>query len=379
MDERTPLSLALKTITTHVFTLGSYTHLTKTLRRPIPNKILALRLLFFFFVPTLPLVELILTVGHSLLTFLRNFEDDDAIHIRYYVSSAIGLHAEIEDEDSPSTTSNSPTNPETGTGNTRDAGKGKEEKRKNTVPLLRIGTHAAEKRLRPISWSWTGQLLVALFSLMQAVGTIVLWARRIDFDWPLNFDHRIGAMGIASTICSTMLVILLLLRLDWKVSKAFVDPSKSKGSQTDTGPLWKQFAIEAVLSIYLHGLICFLVNNETLWYHISFGIFFFWSKHADANDILLKAAFLLFLFLFRNDILRRLGLEEGWFMKWWGARRAKRAKSLLMLTLIVFFVTDIVLLFAWDIKEVVNEWKRQDYDRRPYWWQDPFSDSIIVI
>jgi hypothetical protein len=64
--------------------------------------------------------------------------------------------------------------------------------------------------------AWFRKLLAALFGLTQAVGMIVIYVRRLNSGQAesFGFDHRDGAMGIASAICDLISVLVLLLRLN---------------------------------------------------------------------------------------------------------------------------------------------------------------------
>lgn len=358
---RTPLALVIKTLTTHCFALGAYAYTSNLLRRPAQNHIQALRLIFFLFVPTLPLVEILTNASRSLFHYFRNYEDDDAVHIRFYISAALGMHASLSQDDE----------------NKEDA-----KDRSKNLHLLAAGSHCAEKNVIPFDWVWVGKFLAALFSLTQAVGTIVMWVRRMVSDeaYALSFDHRNGAMGIASTICGLISILVLIVRLNWKVSKSFEAP---QGQEKKAWGASTVFMCEVLAAMLLHLGIASAVNKDNRWLYTSVGtVSFLLSGN---RQLLLQGwqsiILLVFLYVFRKDISRRLGLAER-FQKYFSAKQMYRAKALIGLLLVLWIATDLVRLFVLDIMQVVYEASEsRNYGGRYQgaWWQDPLSDSLVVI
>ncbi|ORY00314.1 hypothetical protein BCR34DRAFT_606313 [Clohesyomyces aquaticus] len=348
---RTPLALVVKTITTHAFTLASYAYVSSQLRRPMRTNIQALRILFLAFVPTLPLVEVTIHFIRAVIQFLQNYEDDDKAHLRYYLSGALGMHAQVAQDDDNKDTKDGSQNPH----------------------LLAVGSHCAENTVIPFDWAWVGKLLAALFSLTQAVGTIVMWVRRLHSNEAdlLGFDHRNGAMGIASAISGVICIIVLLLRLNWKVSKSFVVPQGGYYTEQKT-----QFVVEAFLSMLVHLSIATIPNRGNRWLYTSAGVVYFLVVGTDRNILIGWQSILLviFVYIFRRDIAERLGIKNDAIARFSGHRVSRRVKALVALLLILWVVADIVKLLVVDIIEVVRE--RKDYY---FMWQDPLSDSLIVI
>ncbi|KAF2112204.1 hypothetical protein BDV96DRAFT_171955 [Lophiotrema nucula] len=348
---RTPLSLLIKTITTHAFALANYAYVSNLLRRPTRSNIQALRILFFLFVPTLPLVEIIISFLRSLLQFLRNYEDDEEIHVRYYLSAALGVHANLSQDDDNKDTKSTNKN----------------------MHLLDVGSACAEKHVMPIDWVWAGKFLATLFTLTQAIGSIVMWVRRIKSHQAdaFSIDHRNGAMGIASAICSVICLLVLILRLNWKVSKSFAAPLKERalfGGQTG------QFVTQALLSMLLHLGIATTADRGNRWLYTSVGsVAFLCTGSFQAWQSLLLV---VFMYIFRHEIMRRIGVSNEQYAKYLGDRRWKRVKILLGFALAVWVLVDIIWLLVVDIIQVVESRRRHDYY---YWWQDPISDELIVI
>jgi hypothetical protein len=108
---RTPVVLVIKTIVTHAFALASYAYVSNLLRRPVRSNIYALQVIFFAYVPTLPLVELSISAVRSLAQFIRNY-DDDKVHLWYYICGALGMTATLshsdDNEDTKSALNNLP-------------------------------------------------------------------------------------------------------------------------------------------------------------------------------------------------------------------------------------------------------------------------------
>lgn len=358
---RTPLELVIKTITTHAFALASYAYVSALLRRPTKSHIQAIRCLFFLFVPTLVLVELLITFSQSLLQFLRNYEDDEEMHVRFHLAAALGMHARLRKDDDEDN---------------------KDVKNKY-FPLLRVGSHCAEKDVVPLSWTWAGKLLAVLFSLTQAVGTIVMWARRLSI-WQagvLSFDHRNGAMGIASTICGIMCILTLFLRLDWKVGKAFETPQKETGHFGIASPR-NQLIVEALLAMLLHLAIAAAANEDNIWLYSSVGSIAFLVVGGHRVALGWQSLILVvFFYIFRHDIARKLGIEQNRYVRLFGGKRMGRVRALLGLLVVLWIATDVVWLFVVDVLQVVNERGevKHRYGYVGYWWQDPLSDSLVVI
>ncbi|KAF2790276.1 hypothetical protein K505DRAFT_327690, partial [Melanomma pulvis-pyrius CBS 109.77] len=363
LNVRTPLALVIKTVTTHAFALASYAYASSLLRRPTRANIQALRLLFFLFVPTLPLVEILFSAIRSLLYFLRNYEEDEEMHFRFYLSSALGMHASLSQDDD---------NKEDG----RDRGK--------NLYLLKAGSHCVEKTVMPLDWVWAGKLLAATFGVAQAVGSIVMWVRRMVIErYTFGFDHRNGAMGIAATICGVTCMLVLIIRLNWKVSKTFEAPAKEEGGLF--GDQRRQFFGEALLAMALHMGIAAAANRDRKWMYTSTGsVAFLLTLN---GTILLQGwqslMLIIFIYIFRKEISTRLGLNGDRFQRfqtWFGGSRLARARALLGVVLAVWVVVDLVWVFVADVVQVVNYANQQKLFPREggYWWQDPLSESLIV-
>ncbi|KAF2012668.1 hypothetical protein BU24DRAFT_465035 [Aaosphaeria arxii CBS 175.79] len=355
---RTPLELVIKTLTTHIFALASYAYLSALSRRPNRSHLQALRLLFFLFVPTLPVIEFAISAIRSIIQFCRNYEDSDETHFRFYLSAALGQHAHLKID------------------------KEGEEKNNESVHLLNIGNGFAEKTYIPFDWVWAGKFLAALFAVTQAVGTIVMWVRRMqshDGD-ALSFDHRNGAMGIASAACGVVSILTLILRLRWTVSKSF-EAKEGKHSHWLGMTQSSQFIVEMLLSMLLHLIIAMIADSDNRWLYTSVGaVTFLVTSGRGASriffQVLQSLLLLIFIYVFRHEILRRLGFSSERSVRVFGGRQMKRVKALLVLLLVLWIITDLIRLFVIDIIQVVRESKD---GWRGYWWQDPLSDSLIVI
>jgi hypothetical protein len=98
------------------------------------------------------------------------------------------------------------------------------------ISLLKLDTTLAERERVGWSWAWASNVFAALFTLTQAIGTVVIYARRLEDTWAkcLGFDHRIGALGIASTVCGVFSILALLLRFEWNVAHALHSSTEKK-------------------------------------------------------------------------------------------------------------------------------------------------------
>jgi hypothetical protein len=363
-DGRTPLALAIKTITTHAFALASYAYVSNLLRRPTRSHLQAIRMLFFLFVPTLPLVELLLSAIRSLTQFVGNYEDSDEIHFQFYLSAALGHHAQLKQDD--------------------DGDKDTSDWNKNQH-LLNVGSHCAEKHVLPFDWVWIGKIVAALFGVTQAIGTIIMWVRRMNEADALAFDHRNGAMGIASTICGLMCLITLAMRLQWRVSKSFETQQGQSG-------FWQgmeqksQFVAEALMSMMLHLIIACIPNSDNRWLYSSVGaVAFLFGGRSGLGSVMFQGAqsimLIVFVYIFRHEIGRRVGITNERYERFFGGKSLKRVKALVGLLLVLWIVMDIIWLLVVDIIQVVQEakYRGRHGGYSGFWWQDPISDSLIVI
>ncbi|KAF2490439.1 hypothetical protein BU16DRAFT_530927 [Lophium mytilinum] len=356
---RTPLQLIIKTIVTHGFALACYCYTSNLLRRPLRNNIFVLRVLFFAFVPTLPLVELVVSAIRSLAQFVRNYEDDDEIHLWYYICGALGVNATLSQSDDNKDT----------------------KAASNNLLLLQAGSHFVERTRYKLDVTWFGKLLAALFGLTQAVGATVMYVRRLKHDnyYVFGFDHRNGGMGIASTICGAISIIVILLRLEWKVSKSFEAPAVSRTPSSKT-----QFVAEAVLALLTHlGIACLFGSRHNRFLYSSVGsIAWLFTKNLKVFLYTWQSMLLLiFLFIFREEIARRIGLNFPSVGKriqaMFASRQFKRVQALVLFCLVLWVIVDIIWLFVSDVIKLVQE--SHHSDPSGWWWQDPISDSIIVI
>jgi hypothetical protein len=295
---------------------------------------------------------------------LRNYEDDEEdMQFRFYLAAATGMHARLRKSDEESS---------------------KDVKHRN-VQLLEVGSHAAEQDIVPLSWAWAGKMLAVVFGLTQAIGTIIMWARRCSEKKAstLQFDHRNGAMGIASTVCGAVCIFTLLMRRDWKVSKVFEPPSKTV-THFGMASLRNQFVAEALLAMLLHLAIATARNTDNVWLYSSVGsvAWLFVGKHS-VTPGWQSLILLVFLYIFRHDIARKFGVDQNRYVKLFGGKRMARVRALLGLLLVIWIVMDVVWLFVADIVQVVKENGRGTphtaWGYVGYWWQDPLSDSLIVI
>ncbi|KAJ9606878.1 hypothetical protein H2200_008888 [Cladophialophora chaetospira] len=351
---RTPGGLAVETVTTHLFAIANYAYTSTLQQRPTHTSLHAMRVLLFAFVPTLIIVECTNSVIRALIQFVRTQIDEEEKNVWFHLSAAVGMHASMPI--------------------TNHATK-KDEIHK--VPLLKLDPTTTERERIGWSWAWAGKLLITIFALTQATGSIVLYVRRVHHD-TLNFDHRNGAMAIASTICSVFSIFALLLRFDWSVGRALQSAATEKlHAQIST------LILHTFLAMGLHHLVALSVNHyENEWLYTSTGVVFLLSgffgprygrrplPFAGWQNILLA----ILVFVFRKDIASKVGVDSGRYQTWIRHRSWLRIKALLTVGLVMWFLTDIGKLFVKDVINVVR--KRGDED---YWWQDPIGDKIFVI
>ena len=354
---RTPVELALKTVATHIFAVANYAYLSTLQQRPTRTSLHALRVLLFTFVPTLIIVELANSSVRALIQFVQNQIDEEEKNVWFHLSAGVGLCASMPI--------------------TNQATK-KDEIHK--VTLLKLDPTITERVRIGWSWAWAGKLLVTLFALTQAIGTIVIYARRLHHNYynydVLDFDHRNGAMGIASTICSVFSIFVLLLRFNWSVARALQTATTEKLHASTTTLILHTF-----LAMGLHHLIAYIINDDKEWLYTSTGVAMLLSgifgfnhrrpiPFAGLQNILVA----ILVYVFRKDIALKMGVYTSRDQTWIRHRSWLRIKGLIKVCLVIWFLADIIKLFVEHIIDVVGKRGSEHY-----WWQDPISDRIFVI
>ena len=311
--------------------------------------------LLFTFVPSLVIVELVSSSTRALIQFVRNQIDEEEKNVWFHLAAAVGFYASMPI--------------------TNQATK---EDEIHKVPLLKLDPTTAERERIGWSWGWAGKLLVTLFALLQAVGTIIMYARRLKHD-PLDIDHRNGAMGIASTICSIFSIFVLFLRFDWSVARALQTTTTDKLHASRT-----TLISHAFLAMGLHHLIAYAINpysNDFLYTStaIAFYISGFFGRHNIALFTGLRNLMaVLFLYYFREEIASKIGVHSGRYQAWFRHRSWLRIKALLKVCFVLWLSADIGKLLVENIINVVKH-KDDVYSWSDAWWQDPISDKIVVI
>lgn len=352
---RTPGELAIKTVATHLFAVANYAFLCTLQHRPTRTNLHASRVLLFTFVPTLIIVELVSSSGRALIQFVRNQIDEEEKNVWFHLSAAVGFYASMPI--------------------TNQATK---EDEIHKVPLLKLDPSTTERERIGWSWGWAGKLLVTLFALTQAVGTIVMYARRLKHH-PLDIDHRNGAMGIASTICSTFSIFVLFLRFDWSVARALQTTTTDKLHASRT-----TLILHAFLAMGLHHLIAYASNphsNDFL--YTSTAIVFYMSGFFGRHDIdlftgLRNLMAVIVLYYFWEEIASKIGVHSSRYPAWIRHRSWLRIKALLKVCFVLWLVADIGKLLVENIFDVVKH-KDGKHSSSGSWWQDPISDKIVVI
>jgi hypothetical protein len=338
-NSRTPGELALKTIATHLFAVANYAYLSTLQQRPTRTGLHALRVLVFTFLPTLIIIELANSSIRALIQFVRNQIDEEEKNVWFHLSAGVGLHASMP-------VTNQVTK--------------KDEIRK--VPLLKFDPTTTERERIGWPWARAGKLFVTVFALTQAIGTIVMYVRRLSHD-PLGFDHRNGAMGIASAICSVFSIFALLLPFDWRVG-----PALQSATTEDLHPSKTKLLLDTFLAIGLHHFIAYTVNESNRRLYTSSRVFL--VPLTGWQNILVA----ILVFVFRKEIAAKIGLHSGRYQTWVSHRSSLRIQLILKVCVAIWLLMDIGQLFVKNIVDVVQKQSYEDY-----WWQDPISDRIFVI
>ena len=344
---RTPGELAIKTVVTHLFAVANYAFLSTLQHRPVRTSLHALWVLLFTFVPTLIIVELAFSSTRALILFVRNQIDEEEKNVWFHLSAAVGFHASM-----PITN------------------RATKEDEIHRVPLLKLDPTTTERERVGWHWGWAGKLLITLFALTQAVGTIIMYARRLHHS-PLAIDHRNGAMGIASTICSSLSIFVLFLRFDWSVGRALQTTTADKLHASRT-----TLILHAFLAMGLHHFIAYSVNthaNDFL--YTSTGIAFYMSGLFGRDEVNVLAGLrnfmaVLTVYLFREEIASKIGVHSSRYQGWFRYRSWLRVKALLQVCFVLWMLADIGKLLVDNIIDLL---------RRRSGWRDPISDKIIVI
>ena len=355
-NERTPGELAIKTVTTHVFAIGNYAYMCALQRRPTRNGLHVIRIIVFAFVPTLLIIEFVTTLVHALNGFIQNQteEEEEDKSLWFYLCAGLGVHASM-----PIT--NSATK--------------KDEIHK--VPLLKLDPTLTVQERTSRSWNWAGKMFVTVFALTQAVGTIVIWARRIDRSANIEFDNRNGAMGVASTTCSVGSILVLLLSYDWSVARALQSSSTDKLHASGTTLVSQTF-----LAMTLHQIIAYITSEGRTWLYTSSGVLFYMTGLHLAKSVgkffiglwqtILLAVFIL---IFRKELSDKLATSST-YQAWTSHRSWKRVKVILRICLVLWLIADVLKLLILDILYTIAS--RGHWGNGTAWWQDPLSDRILV-
>lgn len=102
------------------------------------------------------------------------------------------------------------------TGNLLDHGVDDE----SPVPLFKAGHQSVQRATCKVSWKWLARVLVCLVAVIQAIGTVVLFVRRILHDGSVDMiDAFNGLAALGTTFSGIVALLFLLMRLEWQATR----------------------------------------------------------------------------------------------------------------------------------------------------------------
>ena len=213
-------------------------------------------------------------------------------------------------------------------------------------------------------WTWNrvGRIAAVSLALAQAVGTMIMFFRRLDEHAALGFDGRNFWAAIGSTVSSLAALVLLITGGEWKVQRSTVSPELERGpiARLVVTLVFAEGLQEWVSETF--GSRDFRYNMTDLpHYRVSF-VRGLWHLVPDVWRLFELSVVLVVLLVFREELARRLKV------------RPHRMRWLALIAICVWAAVDVIVLLEFDIHQLVLLDK--DSVGR---WQDPLSDAFPVI
>jgi hypothetical protein len=213
----------------------------------------------------------------------------------------------------------------------------------NTIIQGWISISSTRNLQNLVEMVWGG-VVVCLLAVTQAIGTVVLFARRkIHTDWDdhLLIDTFNGVTAFSSAISGIVAILILLTRLEWQVI------SRPVQTEIFEHPRLTAMGIQLMIAFVCTGWI----RGYLIW-NLSYVL----SGMGHLFELVIVG---LLAYIFRRDIFKRIGFSL----------RAAGSFILCVLTLVIAgdFVMSIVISIS-ELDSVGNGG-----------WKDPLEDKILVI
>lgn len=337
-NERSMGQVFVKTLFTHAFGVINYASFSSLLPVPTKHNLYLFRVIIFTFIPALVAVQVAFDLMRTIVRLLRDPDEFGWDTLPFYLHGILGVRASRDADEQHSGTL-------------------------DEVRLLDVPTIANARRTSwPWSWKRFGQIMVALFALAQAVGTMVLFVRRAGHGGVVGFDYRCFVMAIGSTVASVLTMILLVFGHRWTYT------TEEEAPIVRTSEI-KRLVLETIASGVLLEWIRSLIPRYRFWPgqippYLSSIYKIFWPHRAEH---LLLWVPVLALVIFRHDIAKRFNIK------------LYPIAAALLLVGFVWMTVDVVAAVLQDFGQFINffdtDWR--DYDRLR--WADPLENMIPVI
>jgi hypothetical protein len=306
---RSATEVVIRMIVTQAFALANYGHLCSLLK--VPKGLHVGSVIMFFFQPTIIVGQLLDGLGGVDRYLNYNGTPPSTADFQFYIQGLIGVHAQPHER------------------LLLDHGAMQD----SSITLFNAGHESLQYSTYQRSWKWFGRVLVCLFAIAQAIGTVLLFARRLEHEGGrevLLADTLICIVSLGSATSGVLALIILLMRVEWQLIRP-ARPDTAKYSRHG-----------GVLAQSLHSFIC------VGW----IGRFFTYLLYGPWMIGLL-------VYCFPQDILRRAGISP---------RVAGVMMNCLGVCLsIVDFISKLVECIS-DLTTMENGG-----------WKDPLSDKLLVI
>lgn len=323
-ETRSVTEVILRATATHIFALANYGHLGSLTK--LPKDLHVGYVAVFFLYPTIIIGQLVYGFWAAARYGLADGETEDSkADLCFYIQGLMGVHA---------------------LPNARVLlGHGMDDE--SPVPLLKAGHRSVQRATYRISWKWFGRVLVCLLAVTQAIGTAVLFVRRINHETysggQLMIDTFTGVAALGSAVSGIMALLILLMRLEWQV----ISPVQN---ETLEHPRLTAMGAQLVIVFFCMGWI----RGYLFWY-LLYGPYLLFGMGHPLEVVVVS----VFVYIFRQDILKRIGvsMEAAW--------------SFTLYIFVLIIAGDIVMSIVTCILELTS---MDDGG-----WKDPLSDKLLVI
>jgi hypothetical protein len=320
LDTRSITEVVIRAIATHIFALANYGHFGSLIKLP-KNTHIAYTAVFFLY-PTFIIGQLVYgLVGAIKYRFGIRYPTPDWC---FYIQGLMGVHAMPNEDDALDD----------------------EPSEESPIPLFKAGHLSLQCTTYNISWKLFGRVLVCLAVVVQAIGTFVLFVRRLVYADCLILDTFCGVAALGSAISGTGALLLLLMRKEWQVI----------GSSP-----YEEAPDPGLTALCLQLVTAFLTIG---WIRGSYFFGFLLSFFVTAVKFPTVVVCLL-IYIFRRHIVK-----IGWVS-------LGTVQEVVLCSFAFLICTDSVMILIIGILELTG------LNNGDFWgdwkWKDPLSDQLLVI